>query len=65
MADGFYKDLIKELARLGYLFHTSAKGSHEKWKHGMSGKVLLVPHNLYSRHTANGILKDAGSTHKF
>lgn len=35
------------------------KGSHEKWQSEISGRVLIVPFNLKSRHTANGILKDA------
>lgn len=64
MPDGFYKEVIKEVSRLGYDFHASAKGSHEKWKHRLTGKILLVPFNLNSRHTANAILKDAGSERK-
>lgn len=40
------------------------KGSHEKWKHVTTETLLLVPFNLKSRHTANAILKDAGSDRK-
>ncbi len=36
------------------------KGSHEKWVNA-DGRTLIVPRHLRSRHTANGILKDAGS----
>lgn len=60
MADGFYKDVAAEISRLGFSFWKAAKGSHEKWRND-HGKVLIVPHNLKSRHTANGILRDAGS----
>lgn len=60
MADGFYKDVVLEISRFGFLFWKAAKGSHEKWRNDQ-GKVLIVPHNLKSRHTANGILRDAGS----
>jgi len=35
------------------------KGSHEKWRHDRTGRILIVPHPK-SRHTANEILKDAG-----
>ena len=49
-----------ELARLHYTRVRDGKGSHEKWR-SESGRALLVPRNLKSRHTANAILKDAGS----
>ncbi len=65
MPDGFYKDLIKEISSLGFDFHAAAKGSHEKWKLRVTGKMLLMPFNLMSRHLANAILKDAGSLRKF
>ena len=64
MAEGFYKELVKELKNLGYVYAEQAKGSHEKWR--ASGRqTLIVPRNLDKRHTANGILKMAGSTKKF
>jgi predicted RNA binding protein YcfA (HicA-like mRNA interferase family) len=43
----------------------NAKGSHEKWQHAETGKIILVPRNLKSRHTANAILKDMGVPKKF
>lgn len=61
MAGGFYKTVCDELKRLGYAYLTNAKGSYEKWVHTETGVTLIVPRNLKSRHTANGILKDAGS----
>jgi predicted RNA binding protein YcfA (HicA-like mRNA interferase family) len=65
MPEGFYKDTIKELRTLGYELSKGGKGSHEKWTKMRKSKPILVPHNLNSRHTANAILKDAGSTKKF
>jgi predicted RNA binding protein YcfA (HicA-like mRNA interferase family) len=62
VAEGFYADVVKELARMGFAFWKSAKGSHEKWRSAETGVILIVPRILKSRHTANGILKDAGST---
>ena len=64
MPKGFYKDVCKEIKSLGFSYHSNAKGSHENWI-GKSGIRLLIPHNLVSRHTANAILKDAGSGKKF
>ena len=60
MVDGYYKAVTKELHRLGFRYDINAKGSHEKWINE-AGLNMVVPRNLMSRHTANGILKDAGS----
>jgi predicted RNA binding protein YcfA (HicA-like mRNA interferase family) len=65
MVDGFYKLLVKLLIEHGYVFHAAAKGSHEKWRNPASGVAVIVPRNLFSRHTANGILKDAGIDRRF
>jgi predicted RNA binding protein YcfA (HicA-like mRNA interferase family) len=65
LADGYYRDVVAELARLGFAHWTNAKGSHEKWRHASTGMIVIVPRNLKSRHTANGILKDAGSPKRF
>ena len=64
MAEGFYRELVKELMVLGYAYVNHAKGSHEKWQ-AIGRPILIVPRNLDNRHTANGILKKAGSTKKF
>ena len=56
--------VTKEIPKLGFEYWKNAKGSHEKGKCLNTGKFLLVPHNLKSRHTANAILKNAGSTKK-
>jgi predicted RNA binding protein YcfA (HicA-like mRNA interferase family) len=64
LVDGYYTAVIRELRRLGFGHATNAKGSHEKWANG-TGKILIVPRNLRSRHTANAILRDAGSSQKF
>jgi predicted RNA binding protein YcfA (HicA-like mRNA interferase family) len=64
MSEGFYRVVAKELKALGYAYADHAKGSHEKWK-AEGRDILIVPRNLDNRHTANGILKKAGSTKKF
>jgi predicted RNA binding protein YcfA (HicA-like mRNA interferase family) len=64
VADGYYLAVIRELRGLGFSLQGNAKGSHEKWVDA-SGRTLIVPKNLKSRHTANGILRDAGSSRHF
>jgi predicted RNA binding protein YcfA (HicA-like mRNA interferase family) len=60
VAEGFYRAVTEELKRLGYRHAANAKGSHEKWAND-AGRTLIVPRSMKSRHTANGILRDAGS----
>jgi len=64
MPGDFYKEVVKEIGELGFAYWKPAKGSHEKWRSAEAGTVLIVPRNLKSRHTANAILKDAGSAKK-
>jgi predicted RNA binding protein YcfA (HicA-like mRNA interferase family) len=56
--------VVKELRRLGYSYERNSKGSHEQWRLQGSASVT-VPRNLNSRHTANVILKAAGSPKRF
>lgn len=65
MPEGYYRDVVKELQALGYELAKGGKGSHEKWIKQGKPRPILVPRNLDSRHTANAILKDAGSQRKF
>lgn len=64
MVDGYYRAVAQELKQLGFRHRGNAKGSHEKWISD-TGKTLIVPRNLMSRHTANAVLRDAGSERKF
>jgi predicted RNA binding protein YcfA (HicA-like mRNA interferase family) len=63
--EGFYKEVSRLLKEAGFAYLRNAKGSHELWQEERSGRTVLVPRNLGSRHTANGILKDAGIPKKF
>ena len=56
---GFYRTVTQELSRLGFKYESTRR--HEVWVNA-SGRKLTVPYNLSSKHTANGILKDAGSS---
>jgi predicted RNA binding protein YcfA (HicA-like mRNA interferase family) len=66
MSKGFYRDVIEALRKHGYYKSDGGKGSHEKWVSDDESKpTVTVPFNLQSRHTANGIMKDAGIDQKF
>jgi predicted RNA binding protein YcfA (HicA-like mRNA interferase family) len=64
LVKGFYEEVVGELLRLGYVRKPGGKGSHEKWAIKHTGRTLIVPYNLMSRHTANDILRKAGSARK-
>lgn len=61
MAQGFYHQVVQQLSLLGFQRIKGGKGSHEKWVSAARDKTLIVPRRLKSRHTANNILKTAGS----
>lgn len=60
MASNFYNEVTALLGQHGFSYWKPAKGGHQKWRNS-AGKVLIVPSKIKSRHTANGILKDAGA----
>jgi predicted RNA binding protein YcfA (HicA-like mRNA interferase family) len=57
---GFGKVVRAKLEEAGWRFHHHGKGDHDVWINPRTGKKVTVPVKLMSRHTANGILKDAG-----
>lgn len=60
MGKNYYRDVVHLLEdEVGAYYVRAAKGSHERWNTA-NGKRLTIPRNLYDRHTANGILKQAG-----
>ena len=62
--EGYEKLVKKMLAEHGWMFLRSAKGSHEYW--GKENfKPVTVPHGCKSRHTANGIMREAKFNYKF
>ncbi|MEM9032307.1 MAG: type II toxin-antitoxin system HicA family toxin [Pseudomonadota bacterium] len=60
MAKDYYRQVIERLRSAGFQFVGQAKGSHEKWRNDQTARLVIVPRNLKSRHTANAILKSAG-----
>lgn len=61
--NGFEKQVIALLQANGFSYLRPGKGSHAIWSNGKI--AVAVNHVCKSRHTANGILKDAGINHKF
>jgi hypothetical protein len=41
------------------------KGDHTLWYSPMTNRTFPVDHVIKSRHTANGIMKQAGIAHRF
>ena len=60
MATGYYRQIVKALRIQGFERVRQGKGSHEIWASTATGTKVTVPRDLRSRHTANGILRDAG-----
>ncbi|MCY4129555.1 MAG: type II toxin-antitoxin system HicA family toxin [Gammaproteobacteria bacterium] len=57
----FAPDVKKSLREGGFREIRRGKGSHAIWGHPEGGSVKLsVPDKIFSRHTANDILKSAG-----
>ncbi|MGL5009930.1 MAG: type II toxin-antitoxin system HicA family toxin [Paracoccaceae bacterium] len=57
--DDFYREVTALLRSHGFTRTDGGKGSHEKWFNDVTRRLVIVPRNLKSRHTANGILKSA------
>ena len=57
MGIGYYDQLIKILKQYGFTFLRQGKGSHEIWNSPITQKPFPT---ITNRHTANGILKQAG-----
>ncbi len=57
---GYGKATRDKLTEAGWRFLRRGKGDHDVWHNPRTGQRVTVPVKLLSRHTANGILKDAG-----
>jgi predicted RNA binding protein YcfA (HicA-like mRNA interferase family) len=55
----FGKTVRDKLREAGGAFLRRGKGDHDVWTTA-DGRRVVVPFRIKSRHTANGILKDAG-----
>lgn len=61
-----YTPPLKKLLKAnGYAFLRNGRGDHEIWPHAATGRKVVVDHDIKSRHTANGVLKQAGLAKAF
>jgi len=60
----FGKAVRLKLNEAGCAFLRRGRGDHDIWT-SPEGKRIVVPVRIKSRHTANGILKDAGLSKAF
>lgn len=58
--NNFAKPVKKLLAEDGWQFKRQGRGDHELWENARTGRVVVIDNTIKSRHTANGILKQAG-----
>jgi len=63
MAD-YTKQVLSLLIANGCYFIRRGKGSHKMWYSPISKRPFTVIDKIENRHTANGILKDAGINKK-
>jgi len=63
MAD-YTKQVLRLLSDNGCYFLRRAKGSHKMWYSPINDRPFVVVDKIENRHTANGILKDAGIQQK-
>jgi len=60
MAATYDREVIRLLVDAGCSFVRAGKGSHQIWYSPITQRSFTLPNNIVSRHTANGVLKDAG-----
>jgi hypothetical protein len=61
----FTPELKKLLREAGCRFARNGKGDHEIWFSPLTNQHFPVDSKILSRHTANGVLKQAGLPKKF
>jgi predicted RNA binding protein YcfA (HicA-like mRNA interferase family) len=65
MSHDYARDLKKILKGAGCVLVRYGKGDHEVWFSPITQRPFVVDGSIYSRHTANGILKQAGLPKQF
>lgn len=60
-----YREVIKKLRKLGFVFRRSTGGSHEIWWNEKTKRTCVVPHHKEVRAgTLRSIIRQAGITEK-
>jgi len=63
--DGYYKRLRRILEEAGCTLVRFGKGDHQVWYSPIVKKNVIVDGGVMSRHSANGVLKQAGLPKRF
>lgn len=61
----FTPEIIGVLKAAGCTFIRHGKGDHDIWYSPVTNRHFPVDAKILSRHTANGIMKQAGLKHRF
>jgi predicted RNA binding protein YcfA (HicA-like mRNA interferase family) len=61
----FSPDVKKILRAHGCYWVRPGKGDHDIWYSPITDRKITVDHKILSRHTANGIMKQAGLPKQF
>lgn len=63
--NNFAPEVRRLLREHGFEFLRQGRGDHEIWHNPSTGRKVTVDGTIKSRHTANGILKQAGLVKMF
>ena len=63
--EGYYKAVRKLLEGAGCTLVRYGKGDHQIWYSPVTKQNVVVDGGVMSRHSANGVLKQAGLPKKF
>lgn len=57
-----YREVARKLRALGYSYDRPGPGSHEVWRHAVSGHKVTLPHHArdMSEGTLRAILRETG-----
>lgn len=65
MGGSFTPELLRFLREAGCSFVRHGKGDHDVWYSPVTEHNFVVDNKIVSRHTANGVLKQAGLPKQF
>jgi predicted RNA binding protein YcfA (HicA-like mRNA interferase family) len=57
-----YREVARKLRALGYVYDRPGPGSHEVWRHALTGRKVTLPHHArdMAEGTLRAILREAG-----
>ncbi len=57
-----YREVARKLRTLGFVFDRAGPGSHEIWRHALTGRKVTLPHHArdMAEGTLRAILRQAG-----